>query len=209
MLRKGLLTTPVHRECLPTTPNHLGGPPDNSQRPKKVFQPPPAYREGLPSSPRTLGGPSGLSWPSRRAFRQLLTLRLDHPTMPSLLECLLTTFDHLERPLDNYRHPVRASRPLLDLREGLPTTLAFRESLSTLREGFPTTTGLQGGPFDHFRISGKVLPTNAGPPRSLYDYSWSTRRASRPLPAHLDDLLTTPGPTGGQPEHSRRSWRAS
>ena len=66
---------PEHRECLPTTHNHLEGPPDNSQSPKKALQPPPAYREGLPSSPRPLGGPSGLSWPSRRAFRQLLALR--------------------------------------------------------------------------------------------------------------------------------------
>ena len=123
---------PDTREGHPTAPVHPGGSPDHSRTSGSASRPLSDNRDGLQTTPGHLGGSHDHFRTSERASRPLTALCKGLKPVPNIRESHPRTSGHpggpqtspglLGGPPDHSRTSGRASRPLPDIREGLPTT---------------------------------------------------------------------------------------
>ena len=232
---------PDHRVGLPTTfrpsgwsPNQLhtfGRFSEHFRTSGRVSRPLPDLREGLPTS----FGPQRISLDHFR-----ISGRVCRP-VPDNREYLLTSstppgwspitsrplggsadqFHTSGRVLDLFQPSMRVSRPLPELREGLPTSSTppgRSASTSGPPEGSPTSSGSKrvSRPVPHHREGLRLLldlreglPTTSRPPGGSQDHYWTSGRVSRPLPDLREGLLTTSRSKGGSNDHFQTSGRVS
>ena len=178
-------------EGLPTTTEHLRGPPDHYQISRRASRPLPNMQEGFLTTPKHPG----------RSPDHSRTCGRDSLPLPDIREGLLTTPRHPGGPPDYSQTFERASRtsrmafPMLpDIREGLPDIRQASLPLSDIWEGLLTTPGHPGGSPDHTWTSGRS-PTTTG-----------HSRGPRGLPG---GFLNHSGTSGWPPGHSRTSGGSS